>query len=699
MSDTPRIDSSFSNITVMNIARFMAASDIIHRSGRNKSIMIKGVHGVGKSAIIAQLSRERAKNLNLEFVKFQDIDPRSILAQLPNAEEMVEDVEYNLAHGKIWFDPKKHFVFYDIRLATRDYVDFVGGIDKSTGVTRFVSVDWIVLFGTPGAQGVLFFDELDQAPKSVQNACFEIVHDRQINTNALSDGVSIFSAGNSGIGATIYSAKPLSAALNDRFWTIHLVPSKQEWVDWCLLQGTSGHEVLARFMKTENGKGHLDFPIERRSEPDAVLPSRRSWGDFALSLSLMLDAAGFDPKEALEDFDDIDAEAKDKVGELGTVVKLPDEFDKDSISLMSDVLKGFVGEDSAVAFVGWLKDSRPLLSLNQVLEGKYDPANLPSPPTLIMVYRHALKNIERFVDAVRVEGSEEIDYYVPNAESYKLGAFYEEVYEAHADVAAVLLTMTIAAMLGNQARVKMFKALIAKGGTEFSNKSTGSGPLEHVMTRAQDTDKKKGDEGGFHDYEPIFSDYAKRVRQEKKVQWAKRVEREKAEAEEALAKGLEAEEQARRVAAVAADDEFTVTVGPGLSDIAAASTVPTPPAVRTQRLVTEFLLEAEGTNMSEWPAEWAEFTDNLEDYSFRASDQRASEPDVSTVQVEISPTSIGSLSDLELMDPIVESIISTVIQMARVTNSVYEPTNKHLTLQAIRDTLLGMGLKEVQDWN
>lgn len=519
-----------STISRMNISRFRAAVDDFMADGASsKSIFVSGVHGIGKSTVIKSIAKAKAKELGLEFVSMAKVNPDSVLA--------VVDPQYTEATSNntgVWLDVNKHYIFYDCRLSQRDYVDFVGAIDKSKGITRFIPVDWVVVFSQTNVRGMLFFDELDQAPRMVQNAAFEIVQDRRIDKKDLSSGVSIFAAGNSGTGLSIYGAKPMSAALNDRFWKILLTPTKQEWIDWALNEaGTDGHKILARYFEDHVSADYLDYPEARGMEQDAVLPSRRSWGDFGFNLARLLAKAGYDstPKEA--DKDEALTLAGIDVSEIDNRVIVPKGFDW---ALMTDVLSGYVGEEAAIAFKTWLQDQTPKASLFDIINGTYVSGSVTDHATILMIMREFSNNVHLFVEVGGEQNGKK--WFKPNENAFKFAAFIEDVYEVHREIASYCKSILTSARNGVIEKhygviyATLNKALIGKGGIALYNNNPEDGPLSHMIAyNASDRPEE-------HDkYQPKYSKWAIERRAENLRAFNERVMKEQAALDAQTASG------------------------------------------------------------------------------------------------------------------------------------------------------------------
>ena len=523
MSDETVSQQVTSTIPRMSIARFLAASRAIlaSKNPKKKSIFVKGVHGIGKSSVIRQLAEEQAAERGLEFICFDEIDPASIVA-LAEESDAEEAVEPTVAPGKVWLDPQKHYVFYDIRLSQRDYVDFIGSITKvgNDAITRFVPVDWVVAFSHPDMSGMLFFDECDQAPQMVRNAAFEIVHDRRINLSRLSQGVSIFGAGNSGIGLSIYQAKPLGAALNDRFWICQLVPTVEEWCEWAESMKTSGHRILATYHRTTSSQGTLDYPEGRGMQQDSVQPSRRSWGDFGWDLTTAIENAGgaADAEEInnaiLASLDNADLQEK-----FGGGCALPTGVNREGIK---DILYGYVGVETGDLFEQWI-GAQVTMTMDDVLGGKYDPFNLPEPTVLFQVFQEALRRCHELVEGP-FQTDDGKSYYKPNEKAERVSAFLEEVFETHQEIGSVITHSVMTHCMRNIDNGDIIKAIASRGGAAFGNPHNEDGPFQHLVLAGQSTLKEDGDEDFDNSYEPRYSDAARQMRADKREHYVMRAE-------------------------------------------------------------------------------------------------------------------------------------------------------------------------------
>lgn len=121
--------------------------------------------------------------------------------------------------------------FIDVRLAQREPVDIRGlpVPDKETATVKwFVPDEWP---RDPKSRGIIFFDELSAADRSLQVAAYELILDRRLgNLYTVPDGWYICAAGNRSEDRAV--AVPMSSALANRFLHVDLEPDITSWAAW-----------------------------------------------------------------------------------------------------------------------------------------------------------------------------------------------------------------------------------------------------------------------------------------------------------------------------------------------------------------------------------------------------------------------------------------------------------------------------------
>lgn len=119
--------------------------------------------------------------------------------------------------------------FIDVRLAQREPVD-VRGLPVPDRDRK--CVDWFVSGEWPReGRGILLFDELTAADRSLQVAAYELILDRRLGElYKVPDGWFICAAGNRVEDSAV--ATTMSSALSNRFLHVELREDVDAWVNW-----------------------------------------------------------------------------------------------------------------------------------------------------------------------------------------------------------------------------------------------------------------------------------------------------------------------------------------------------------------------------------------------------------------------------------------------------------------------------------
>lgn len=192
----------------------------------NITPMLSGSPGIGKSAIIHQI----ASRYNLELI--------------------------------------------DERMSTYDPVDINGFARIKDDVAQFVPFDTFPLEGRDtlpkGKNGwLVFLDEFNSAPASVQAACYRVILDRQVGKHPLHKKVAIVAAGNLLTDGAIVNR--LGTAMQSRMVHLELVVSPKEWIAWAL-NADIDHRIMA-YIEHAPGSLHKFDPKHN----DKTFPCPRTW--------------------------------------------------------------------------------------------------------------------------------------------------------------------------------------------------------------------------------------------------------------------------------------------------------------------------------------------------------------------------------------------------------------------------------------
>ena len=318
------------------------------------AILVRGPHGIGKSQIFRQIAR------TLGF-KAED--------------------------------------FIDRRLSQMTEGDLLGLPELVDGVTRFCPPDWYM--SACKAPNIVLLDEFNRATQEVMQCGFQIVLDHELNGWKLHPETRVYAAVNA---SPEYTVNEMDPALLDRFWTIDLEPTVEDWLNWAKSSDGNISDVIIDFIRQQ--PRHLRH--SGQIEPGKVYPSQRSWERVDRSLKhagmdlaemagseskgiyfLSMGFLGFEAAAALSDFvKNYDAQVtaedvldnwkknKDRVKKLSAdkqnalMEKILDHGERNSWTTgqadnLSDMLKGSNGE-MLVSFVNKLMASKRVDNLRLV---------------------------------------------------------------------------------------------------------------------------------------------------------------------------------------------------------------------------------------------------------------------------------------------------------------------------------------------
>lgn len=116
---------------------------------------------------------------------------------------------------------------------------------------------------------ILFLDEINAAPQSVQAAAYQLILNRKVGEYELPDGVSIVAAGNRETDKAVTFRMP--SALANRFVHFEMMVNFEDWEDWAIRNRISSDVV--GFLKANN---HYLFQFDPKSG-DKAFATPRSW--------------------------------------------------------------------------------------------------------------------------------------------------------------------------------------------------------------------------------------------------------------------------------------------------------------------------------------------------------------------------------------------------------------------------------------
>jgi len=214
---------------------------------------------------------------------------------------------------------EKGVAFIDLRLALMDPTDLKGipFYDKESHSALWAPPAFLPREG----EGILFLDELNSAPPSVQSSAYQLILDRRVGEYELPDGWAIVAAGNrEGDRGVTYR---MPAPLANRFVHYELEVSVADWRDWAYKSGLNENIIAYISYKNE----HL-FTFDAKSDTKSFA-TPRSWEYVANILNSGM-------RE----------------------------------SLLLESLSGTVGREVAVSFLSFLKVASRLPSIENIISAK-----------------------------------------------------------------------------------------------------------------------------------------------------------------------------------------------------------------------------------------------------------------------------------------------------------------------------------------
>jgi hypothetical protein len=149
----------------------------------------------------------------------------------------------------------------DVRAVLLDPVDLRGVPSVEKGATRWNPP---VFLPTEG-EGVLFLDELSQAPDAVQSSLLQLVLDRKLGEYRMPDGWRILAAGNRVTDGTF--SRKISKALGSRFAThLELAVDLDEWCAWAVANEVPA-EIISFLRLRPDLLHHFDPKAQGNSFP------------------------------------------------------------------------------------------------------------------------------------------------------------------------------------------------------------------------------------------------------------------------------------------------------------------------------------------------------------------------------------------------------------------------------------------------
>ena len=216
---------------------------------------------------------------------------------------------------------EKGLIFTDLRLSLMDPTDLKGipFFDRENHEAVWAKPNFLPK--DPNSKGILFLDEINTAPPSVQASAYQLVLDRKVGDYELPEGWSIVAAGNNESDrGVVYRMPP---PLANRFVHLDMEVDFEDWKVWAYKNDIDS--AVIGFLNFDKEKIFLFDPAKNEKS----FPTPRSW------------------------------EYVDKVMKTGL-----------TSSLIYDTVAGSVGKECATAFLAFKKVMHELPDIEKVVNGE-----------------------------------------------------------------------------------------------------------------------------------------------------------------------------------------------------------------------------------------------------------------------------------------------------------------------------------------
>ena len=293
----------------MNLKRL---NQLITYTNPKRSIMLKGVHGLGKTQWVKALARK----LGLKFVIWH----ASHAADAGDITGLPKQIKETV----IWYDPDgiEHKETYD--------------------VTVMCPPKWMISHEPV----LLLLDEFNRAMDIVLNALMQLTCEQQYDEVTLPEGSRIIACVNPNNKGG-YDVAKLDPAQLSRFDVYDFTPTVEEWVDWA--RGNEIHPLVIDFITAYprylDPYTNEDLVHAASAQDCARLPDRRSWA------------------EAVSEF--LIRGEKDKLWDT-----------PDGMILMHEGVAGMVGYGAADMFMSFVSNAKDMLNPRLVINMKELPQSI-----------------------------------------------------------------------------------------------------------------------------------------------------------------------------------------------------------------------------------------------------------------------------------------------------------------------------------
>lgn len=203
-----------------------------------QSLFVYGRPGIGKSVTVKEQAKKIAKQEGKEYKEWNALQPEEQLKLFKNRDKHFVLLDERVSEYSDTSDAKGLPDFIDTSKIDGELSD-IGGRSVVWGGQL-----WVRYFAHPDAHGIIFLDEINNAPPSIQKACYKIVLDHQIGNMSFGDDIEVIGAGNRLQDKSNVFAMP--KALDNRASHVELkVPTADDWIENYAMPNKLNANVIA----------------------------------------------------------------------------------------------------------------------------------------------------------------------------------------------------------------------------------------------------------------------------------------------------------------------------------------------------------------------------------------------------------------------------------------------------------------------
>lgn len=290
-------------------------------------VMIRGPHGIGKSQVIYQFAKKIGWDPKTEKV---------VLLEETKGKGKRKKVVKNDIEGVIPYN------VIERRASQMTEGDTLGMPSQNPKMvcdlecTTWNPPEWFAKACTEPS--LLFLDEIDRGTQEVRQSLFELADSRKIWGRKLHPGTLVFAAVNGGEHGMNYQVQEMDPAEKDRWTIFDIEPTVEDWLTWGKSEDENGNRRIMDLICQYIHQNPQQLEHKKNFEPAAVYPSRRSWDRLNQALS------------------------------KGDLIARLQKKDKGAFATAMTVSTGFIGFDTAIHFVDFVRKYEFQVSVEEILD-------------------------------------------------------------------------------------------------------------------------------------------------------------------------------------------------------------------------------------------------------------------------------------------------------------------------------------------